>query len=420
MRINFIALFLLCLTVNGSFLPFPGRRIASGTCTFDNSYTRHLRANKVKLYPRPVLLNAGKCGTEWVTHGTCCPVNGIDEYDVMQRFAAVQLLDRSEAQVSKMSLAVTQYLQGFKSYLANEKLTEKKALYVENGSKNLLQEQKIELSTRMLSILEPIRGWLSHHEMAMIRNQETCVRKLQNVRSSSVCYTCSGRAQTFFTGDSLNVHENTCRDLIKECSNSWWYLINYLDQINRFNKIITDIEAEAGITIKNRVGLTKELLTWADENNLRRNLIMCYNGNCEFSIAKKICENFVSIEKPIYLQRALHTIQGVLSYSDSIKTNILTSSKGFWGQFTNRNDEYDSDYGRNSRYGNSRNNNYNAGRGNHRTTGGNSNHDMYLNRIRAILRERNFDGLSEAAPVAAGLGLVSKQSKGKGKKSRKG
>lgn len=58
MRINFIALFLLCLTVNGFFLEtIPKNFIASGTCDFDNSYTRHLKANKVKLFPKPLLFN---------------------------------------------------------------------------------------------------------------------------------------------------------------------------------------------------------------------------------------------------------------------------------------------------------------------------------------------------------------------------
>jgi hypothetical protein len=432
MRINFIALFLLCLTVNGFFLEtIPKNFIASGTCDFDNSYTRHLKANKVKLFPKPLLFNPGKCGNEWPLHGTCCNVKSIDQYDVMQRYAAVQLLDKSVQQVEKMSLAVTQYLQGFKSYLANEKLSEKKALYVENGSKNLLQEQKIELSTRMLSILEPIRNWLWLHELPMIRNQETCVRKLQNVRSSSVCFSCSGRAHLFFTGNSLNVHEDTCRDLIKECSNSWWYLINYLDQINRFNRAISEIEAEAGITMKNSVGLTKELLNWADENHLRSNLVRCHNGSCEFQIAKSICENFVSIEKPIYLQRALNVIDGILSYSDKIRTDYLTAASGLWGnRFSDDDESFNTEIPR-GRYGRGNSGGRNGGGRTNSGSGSTLEKERYLNHIRQILRFRRFDGYGDTAPGVGHGGVVgihsggSKKSKkgkkgGRGKKGKKG
>jgi len=205
-----------------------------------------------------------------------------------------------------MGGAVKQFLASFKGYLNN--VNSQEAPYQQQRPNTLDPAEKSKLGTRMLAILEPVESWINTHKYEMIDAQQNCIQKIQTERSASLCYTCSGRANEFFTGDSLHIHEMTCRTLIKGCSSSWWYLINYLDQVNRFNDAVKEIENVAGITVAEYNGIVpaKEVLSWAGKNNLRQNLGRCGDGLCEFHIAKNICENFISIERPIYLNQALN------------------------------------------------------------------------------------------------------------------
>jgi len=217
-------------------------------------------------------------------------------------------------------------LSSFKTYVNN--IDTGKALYQQNGSKQLSDEEKKKLGTRMLALLEPIHDWIHANKYAMVDAQQNCVQKIQSERSASLCYTCSGRAKQFFTGNSLHLHEMTCRTLINGCSSSWWYLINYLDQTNRFNDAIREIEREAGITLTDYKGSSpvKDMLSWADQNNLRHNLQSCRDGLCKFEVAKVICENFISIERPLYLNQALNIVENDNKIEQKLKKAVRNSS----------------------------------------------------------------------------------------------
>ena len=124
---------------------------------------------------------------------------------------------------------------------------------------------------------------------------------------NSVCYTCSVRASVFFDKDKLNVDERTCRDVISECSSSWIRMTQYLDYINKFNAILSQLEKKTGIKFSEAIAgkPAKAIHDWADKNHFRQKLRDCQDGACDFSTAKDICENFFSINNPIYIRQAL-------------------------------------------------------------------------------------------------------------------
>ena len=92
-----------------------------------------------------------------------------------------------------------------------------------------------------------IMKWLRAKRNDMVQNQRKCLIRLKKTRVNSVCYTCSARAQVFFEKDNLRMHEQTCRNIISYCSNSWFYLIEFLDKVNSIHATIRELEKRTGI-----------------------------------------------------------------------------------------------------------------------------------------------------------------------------
>ena len=158
--------------------------------------------------------------------------------------------------------------------------------------------------------LKELISWLNENKNLMVVDQTKCLNRLHEVRMSLVCYTCSARASLYFERDELRLHENTCRGLIAHCASSWNYLIEFLDRVNSFYKLVRKMEKRTGIRFKDAVkgSPASSILDWADKNNFRTLLKNCNDGQCQFENAKKICDNFVSITSPIYLKAALKVV----------------------------------------------------------------------------------------------------------------
>lgn len=92
---------------------------------------------------------------------------------------------------------------------------------------------------------------------------------------------------------------------------SWFYLIEFLDKVNSVYAKVRALEKRTGFrfTASVKGSPAKNILKWSEANNFRQNLIECTDGFCEYDKAKAICDNFVSIRKPIYLVNALTAVR---------------------------------------------------------------------------------------------------------------
>lgn len=140
----------------------------------------------------------------------------------------------------------------------------------------------------------------------MVYSQSRCLDKLNRVYQDSHCYTCSGRAKSFFEFDQLRLHENTCRNIIIQCSGAWTYLIDFFFKIDQFYQALDEADGSASKKKKSEHSPPVNPVTsWATENDIPNQLENCLDGLCSFNTASSLCDSFVTIGQPSYLRQSL-------------------------------------------------------------------------------------------------------------------
>jgi len=310
MRNSFIALFLVCL-LGMAF------SATSADCQFSNLYTKHLQKHGVSWLSKADT-SQNLCGTEWSQHGTCCDTKSLRKY-VSDEIASVdKIVEDAKSSVQ----ATLQTLKEYRDQFSQIALSKSAAV---PGEINLLPNQRQKIYNENYPKMNKIISWVEQHSSSVIAEQSACLNRFKKVRSGSVCYTCSARASVFFTKDELHLHEDVCRQLISDCRQGWTSIIEYLDQVNAFYKIIKEVDLLYNLKFAGSVkgSPANQLLDWADKSGIRKNLRQCSDSSCDFSTATNICNSFVSIEQPLYIVEALNNAKGVSSMIGSAKKVLI-------------------------------------------------------------------------------------------------
>jgi len=236
----------------------------------------------------------------------------------------------AKKQVDLMGDVINLYIDEFRKYVQEDEQAAKRFRKLQDkNAEDLSRAEKVSLKRRIAPEIAKIYLWVHSFKFTVVSQQTKCVKSIGEVRLNSICYTCSARANLYFLGDKLRVEEMMCRRIISKCSASWSSLIEFLDKVNQFNGLIKELEVETGIKFSQTVAGSpaKSILDWADQNNLRQNLNHCENGLCKFDTAKNICENFLSINHPIYLRKALGIVGNIIDKSKYVLEEIRKSSK---------------------------------------------------------------------------------------------
>jgi len=347
MKCSFIALFLVLLLAgtlhtslstalkpSGRLLakkkaPPPPSRFPADICKLDNAYTRRLHGAGIRFHTEP-RFGHRMCGSEFVLHGTCCDYGDLLRNRKRELDQIFRVYHKARGYIWALVDAVKQYAASFSVYInTNTRRKFRYQHYKQRSIRKLTDKEKIDLRDRFLPEITKISNWLNKYRGKVMDDQGHCIFKFMAERATSNCYTCSGRARDFFTQDQLHLHENTCRKIIGQCSSAWLSLIEFLITMNKFNNIIMDIEKHNEVSLIGEDGKNpiREINTWAEQADIKQQLTDCKDGMCKFSLAKSICDEFISIEKPLYLVSILKIMNNMVDQSkiDRAKLTSQTS-----------------------------------------------------------------------------------------------
>lgn len=325
MRIILLALFLatLALTTAPAVTQAPitpSTPSSPPKCAFRNLYTDFFKKAGIEFLKEPIFTNE-QCTGEWKLHGSCCTDEDVEHFANEQLRLEKKNLAEANGIIGRNLKHIRTYLQTFEMFVVDaqksrkhiDKLSTKKRRKMNNIERQTLRRK---IAPKIIGL----RKWLKANRARLVRNQKKCIKKLESTRINSVCYACSARAQAFFEKDNLRVNEETCRDIISQCSDSWLYLMGFLDKVNYVYSQVRVLEEKTGIRFSDSVkgSPASNILNWSDTNNFRKDLLSCKKGLCEFNKAKNICDNFVSIRKRFYLVNALTAVKSIAKKGEKL------------------------------------------------------------------------------------------------------
>lgn len=286
-------------------------------CQGKNPLLEHFAILGVQIYQTPQPAD-DLCSKEWKKHGTCCHVEQAANVTDTRIAKFASSLNDMLSQVEMMEQSMQRFLE-----------LPLKSVNLKVPQKLKPIEFPIKLKPRMslqdikLTVLR-IKAWLHSKSEKLVPEQQKCLDVLKKITLGSTCSICSGRSPVFFAGKQLKMGAQTCRAIVKECSHAWLDLVEIVEAIKGYSEVAKQLTTK--LKLKNQkpsdtatLGGVSEI---AREIKLERTLKLCGRdlNSCRYSHISALCENFVYVVHPSYIEQAKSTISNI--------TKVVDVSKG--------------------------------------------------------------------------------------------
>jgi hypothetical protein len=267
-----------------------------GVCRNKNVFLLGFEKDRVHIYKTPQF-DSDSCGTEWEQFGTCCEPRSLERYVQKDTGSIKHFLDQLVTEINMKEDMVRQFVSRVNSL--------KETLEETDSAKAGQALQNIDSwSSEMNDFLDLIHT--TRNDFRHVQTQ--CAKKMNELRTSSVCSTCSGRSEVFFMHNRAILTDQTCQLFIAECFEAWTMLTGIFRGIYKGQEIVEAIES-AGIQFESpyKGPAVKKMQEWLTQIKLETSLNEC-NGSasgCDEDSRKKICESVLNLEQATYLENTL-------------------------------------------------------------------------------------------------------------------
>src|SRR3990167_2445752 len=158
--------------------------------------------------------------------------------------------------------------------------------------------------------LRTIERNLSSSVGVSMHRQRICVDKINKVIAGSTCSICSGRSNSFFEKNcKLKISESLCRSVLFGCTNAWNDMIYIADQVRRYTGIVRALNrfVDSDTNMEERA-FTMNLDGFVNSRKIREIIEQCGSNDlkkCSFKHVSSLCEQFIHIQSPTYVESAL-------------------------------------------------------------------------------------------------------------------
>ena len=262
-------------------------------CLAQNPLIGMLKQNKVTVFDNPVQSMSPVCASEWKQHKTCCHPTSLISYA------------KKEAKVLRMALKSVRFnaVMLKDSFKKNKKLILKALEEKSVGDKRkVIQEIIDQLNVFQTSIEEVFED-----NRASKVSLNACFQRIEEIKTNSLCYTCSGRSAHFFLKGLALMGEADCRQTVSKCVSTWHQSVRLVDAMELARKVLSKL---AKIIPKRgffpiSVKSMQKLQEWIGTHKIRDAVKHCDESleSCSYSSQKLLCEAFISLRSKDFLSQ---------------------------------------------------------------------------------------------------------------------
>ena len=263
-----------------------------GACNVSlNPFIKTLVDQGVILNTGPVK-NTTKCGDEWKTYGTCCQEASLVQFAIAD---SNEFKDNSKRFVGELgNLIKAIRVTVFKIVGKEEKIQKKKNIFHAVASKIGGIIDMVGKLVERVKDFNMLKKAFNEERKDIVKHQSVCVKKLTDLRSASLCNTCSSRSAIFFQGQRAIIQMSTCKEVIELCHNYWTSVIKLIDTSFKSRKLVN--HAMKFLQMPKTTSIDY-LAKWLTETNLRQVLDGCSSPEkCKDEQASLICGSLITIK----------------------------------------------------------------------------------------------------------------------------
>ena len=258
-------------------------------------------------------ISTDHCVPEWSSFGTCCEseqiVDYIEEKLSLNRLALKAVVNEvSSLEAKLIKFEKTHRLQGTASVGNGVSFsTAGSPLLGFEGTPVKIKEMSQKIGKAIIDSL-----------LQNVEFQQKCVAKINSVISKSACSICSGRSDDFFNKDGkLDLSEGLCRSVLEDCSEAWMSMVRMVVDVRGYTKLIRQLNPDGDKDgILEEKGFTMNLDSFITNRNLIPILDNCRGSslaNCSFEHVAALCEQFIHIQAPTYIESSQSQAQKMLT-----------------------------------------------------------------------------------------------------------
>ena len=289
-------------------------------CVNKNPLVGMLINQGVKTYQTPKKVETPVCKAEWSLHNTCCQPESLVAY--------------GESDTKKVDTSIDAIHLKVKKILNYAKKHQKEVIRMYQSKSKLgkLAKFKTDLEgfiSRLDDYTEKTRPKQQGTFLSVSQARRArCFQLIKNVRTSSLCYTCSGRSDYFFLQGRALISMPVCRKVVEECAGVW------KTSMRLFRALLHG----QSLSRHFRPGFVKRQLNFADEHkshlsdwigsvHIQEPINNCSSdmNSCSNNDAKKLCERFLSLGSNVVgvpLRKAVSKLK-TLTSSSTTTTGIM-------------------------------------------------------------------------------------------------
>lgn len=286
---------------------------ATTYCSQKNPFIPILASKGVRIFREPLTSPNSTCSSEWNTHQTCCESSSLISY----ASSATRTLGSSIENVRNELITTGQALQEF-------------LLPVGSIWNQLNASASHQNFSTDLNKLQQFTDSLIANSLQDNNLQTQCFSRMNQMRTRSLCMTCSGRSQIYFSANKARIKSFDCKQTIQMCAHTWNKIVQMVDAMTLADGILKTLK----ILFPNFMhsfdmskGLPLE--QWIQSSNIRAPIQRCMIptlATCDTASSKSLCQNLITIQKQSFTEVALSTVASQIPQLNELKTASISLS----------------------------------------------------------------------------------------------
>lgn len=297
--------------------------LGSLTCTNANPYIKILQENNVQLFPSAK--SSPFCGIEFFLYGTCCNTQDLMDYAKKDYQSIKDAVEVVNTEYEGLSNTFPQLLKFVKAIAF--------APEVEGGHRQkdhinkMIKTARNFVRTSEFLEFDKTYNFLGAADAAKFKLANNyCWTNFTRARNSSLCFTCSGKADQYFKGGKGVITQHTCKTIIGQCESSMSKLVMFthllmdvLGVANKFKEMGIDFNIQQRVNTGTIKSFWQEFIA----TDVPLSLVRYERNKSVGQYSYELCSKFIKLREKTLVQLIAGIFSKTASWSVELDGSIV-------------------------------------------------------------------------------------------------